>query len=284
MTARLPTAGVLFMLRYPLLLAALLLGRARLTQARCASEGSPCEDPSLARRACVVILAAVVILAFCLPAARGQSGNVKPGGGQSPASVKTTPPLGISLGKVPDLLYDHLRLPNLKRGHGVVVYRIAPDSPAAGSGLEHNDIVLSCNGTQVQTGAQLVRLLKDTPPQSKMHVLLVRGGQETRVSLRLTAPGSTGNAAAVPNPKALLKSDGPPKISVKAEPLAGGKLRITFLFYSEGKGKFDQVTCSGSFKEIQAQVHTLGRQNQIPPQIRELVDVALKRIRNLNVP
>lgn len=224
------------------------------------------------------------LLSCCVPAARGQSGNAKPSAGQSAGSVKTTPALGISVGAVPDVLYDHLRLPNLKRGHGIVIHRIAPDSPAAGSGLERNDIVLTCNGTAIQTEDQLVRVLQAATPPTRTHVLLIRGGQEMRVSLRLSALQEASNPTIPPNPKGLLKPDGPPAISVKAEPLDGGKLEITFKYYSDGKGKLDQVTCRGSFKEIEAQVRTMGQKNQIPPRIQELVDVALKRIRSLNMP
>jgi membrane-associated protease RseP (regulator of RpoE activity) len=223
-------------------------------------------------------LALTFILACSLPAVRAQSGEAPP-----PGVAKTTPALGISLGDVPELLYEHLRLPNMKRGQGVVIRKIAPDSPAAESGLQPSDIVLSCNGTQVHNGAQFVRLLQATAPEGKSHVLLVRAGKEMRVRVRLAAPVGMSPPAPL-LPKALIKPGGPPAVSVKAEPLDGGKLQITFHFYSDGKGKLDHVICSGSFKEIQAQVRTLGENNQIPPRIQELVDVALKRIRDLNVP
>ena len=228
-------------------------------------------------------LALVLLLACSVLAVRAQSGEPAPPGGSPPGVAKTTPPLGISLSGVPDLLYEHLRLPNLKRGQGVVIHKIAPDSPAADSGLQPSDIVLSCNGTQIQNGEQFVRLLRATAPEGKSHVLLIRAGKEMRVRLSLAAPVGMSTPAP-PFPKALIKPGGPPAISVKAEPLDGGKLQVTFLFYSDGKGKLDELTCSGSFKEIQAQVRTLGANNQIPPRIQELVDVALKRIRDLNTP
>src|SRR5438067_655487 len=115
-------------------------------------------------------LALAVLLSCSLLAVRAQSGEPAPSGGSPPGVAKPTPPLGISLGGVPELLYDHLRLPNLKRGHGVVVHKIAPDSPAADSGLQPNDIVLSCNGTQVQNGEPSVRRLRAAAPEGKSHV------------------------------------------------------------------------------------------------------------------
>jgi membrane-associated protease RseP (regulator of RpoE activity) len=224
-------------------------------------------------------LFALTVLLSCsfLPARAQQSGRPS-----APGVAKPSLALGISVGGVPELLYEHLRLPNLKRGQGVVIHTIAPDSPAASSGLQPNDIVLSCDGTQVQNGEHFARLLRATAPQGKSHVLLVRGGKEMRVRVRLTAPLGMDTPAPPAFEKALLKPGGPPAISVKAEPLEGGKLQITFRFYSDGKGKLDQVICSGSFKEIQAQVRSLGEHNQIPPRVQELVDVALKRIRDLN--
>jgi hypothetical protein len=130
----------------------------------------------------------------------------------------------------------------------------------------------------------LIRLLQATTPEGKSHVLLVRAGKEMRVRVRLAAPVGVNTPAPPLFPKAIIKPGGPPAVSVQAEPLESGKLQITFRFYSDGKGKLDEVTCSGSFKEIQAQVRTLGENNQIPPRIQELVDVALKRIRDLNTP
>ena len=230
-----------------------------------------------------VLLVLAALLALAIPAARGQSGELKAPGGPAAGSAKATPPLGLSLSAVPELLYDHLRLPNLRRGRGVVVRKIAPDSPAADSGLQDNDILLSCNGTLIENGAQCVRLLQATAPEGKAHLLLVRGGQEMRVRLRLAAPLGS-NPAPPPFAKALIKAGGPPAISLKAEALDGGKLQITFVFYSDGKGKLDQVTCSGSFREIETQVQNLGAKNQIPARVQELVDVALKRIRTLNTP
>jgi membrane-associated protease RseP (regulator of RpoE activity) len=225
---------------------------------------------------CSFVLAA--LLAGSLPVARGQSVEPPP-----PGTAKSALALGLSLGSVPDALYDHLRLPNLRRGQGVLIRAIAPDSPAVDSGLQRNDVVLSCNGTPIQDGDQLVRLLQATAPEGKARVLLVRGGKEMRVRLRLGAPEDAALAPPV-FPKGLLKPGGPPAITVKAEVLDGGKLQITFAFFSDGKGKLDQVTCSGSLTEIQAQVRELGVNNQIPMRIRELVDVALKRIRTLKEP
>jgi hypothetical protein len=218
----------------------------------------------------------LALLACCPAAARGQTVDTK-----STSSAKSALSLGLAVGAVPDALYDHLRVPNLRRGQGVLIRAIAPDSPVVESDLQRNDIVLSCNGTPVHDGEQLVRLLQATAPKGKARVDLIRGGQAMRVSVRLVSPVDTESPSF---PKGLLKPGGPPAISVKAEALDGGKFQVTFAFFADGKGKLDQVTCSGSFKEIQAQVHNMGMNNQIPARVQELMDVALKRIRDLNQP
>ncbi len=218
----------------------------------------------------------LIALLACFPAAaRGQTVDPK-----STGTAKPAPTFGLAVSEVPDALYDHVRVLSRRRGQGVLLRAVAPDSPVAESDLRRNDIILSCNGTPVHDGEQLVRLLQATAPSGKARLELVRAGQAMRVSVRLASPATDTPTF----PKALLKPGGPPAINVKAEVLDGGKLQVTFAFFSEGKGKLDQVTCSGSLKEIQAQVDTLGANNQIPTRVQALVDVALKRIRDLNQP
>jgi len=225
----------------------------------------------MSRTLLVVLLA---LLAFCLPAARGQNGKPKAPADTTVGTVKRAAPLGLSLQAVPDLLYDHVNLPNLKRGQGVVLGGISADSPVAGSGLRPHDIILTCNGTVVHDGAQFLRLVEAALPQQSARLTLVRGGKEVRMRAHFQTAALKGAT----------KPGGPPALNVKAEPLEGGKLEVTFVFYSDSKGKLDQVTCKGSLPEIQAQVTRLNEMKRIPVRVQELVDVALKQIRELKSP
>src|SRR5262245_16253029 len=171
----------------------------------------------------------LALLACCPAAARGQTVDTKSAG-----SAKSALALGLAVGAVPDALYDHIRVPSLRRGQGVLIRAIAPDSPVVESDLQRNDIVLSCNGTPVRDGEQFVRLLQAAGPNGKARVELIRGGQAMRVSVRLAPPGSADSPVFA---KGLLKPGGPPAVSVKAEVLDGGKLQVTFAFFSDGKGK-----------------------------------------------
>jgi hypothetical protein len=110
-------------------------------------------------------------------------------------------------------------------------------------------------------------------------LVLLRGGKQATLLVDLAA-GAEADQHLV---KGVLKAGGPPAVTVEARPLQQGKLRVTFTYYSDGSGKLEQVTCSGSLGEIEAEVRSLGEQNRISPRLQDLIDVALKRIRAINV-
>jgi membrane-associated protease RseP (regulator of RpoE activity) len=200
----------------------------------------------------------------------------------SPAGAKLISPAGIAVAPVPDLLHDHLKLPSLKRGHGLVIDRLDPDSPAAQAGLKRHDILVTYDGKWIRDAEHLAQLLQDAAPERKVPVVLVRGGRELTVQASLAqALADTALTATVP--KGWIKPDGPPAVSIEAESLASGKMQVTFLFYCTGKGKLERLTCTGSLDEIEQQVRALGTQNQMPRDVQELVGVALRRLRNLNI-
>lgn len=219
------------------------------------------------------LLALAVLLTVCLTAARTQTTGPK-----APASPPAPAPGGVHVSAVPELLYAHLHTPALKRGQGAVVQEVAPDSPAFKAGLKRLDILLTLDGTAIRDGEHFRRLLQKGTARNAPLVLL-RSGHE--MTLPISFASTTGPDEA---PKGLLKPGSPPAVDVEAQPQGGGKLRVTFTFYSEGKGKLDQVTCSGSLAEIQNEVQALNRDRRIPTRVQELIAVALKRLRDLNSP
>src|SRR5262245_18806517 len=80
----------------------------------------------------------VVLLAVGPAVARPQGAAQR-----APSVSKTLAPVGLKVGRVPDLLYEHLRRPNLQPGQGVVVEQVGAGSPAARAGLKRHDILLS---------------------------------------------------------------------------------------------------------------------------------------------
>jgi C-terminal processing protease CtpA/Prc len=189
-------------------------------------------------------------------------------------AVPTPAALGLRLTPIPDLLYEHL--PRLKRGEGVVVEHVQPGSPAARAGLRRHDVLLSCDGRPLRGADDVGRLGTGRP----VALVLLRGGKETTLEVTLTVPPARPGDVV----KGAIKPGGPPAVTVEAQRLEGGRLQITFSYYSHGTGKLERVTCSGSLGDIENEVRELGKQNKMPSRVQDLVDVALRRIRVLNFP
>lgn len=86
------------------------------------------------------------------------------------------------------------------------------------------------------------------------------------------------------SPRAALKRVGPPAVSVEAQRLEEDRLQITFTYYAHGTGKLERVKCSGSISQIESEVRELGKQNRMSVRVQDLVEVALRRIRVLDIP
>jgi hypothetical protein len=200
-------------------------------------------------------LSALVLFALCTSSAVAQSPD---------------PILGIRLSAVPDLLYD--QVPQLKRGQGVAIADVAPGSAAARAGLRRNDIVLSCAGQAVRDTEHLNQLLRSDLPTRRVALVLLRAGKTMPLDVALDGA------------RAALKPLGPPAVDVQAQRLEGDKLRVTFKYYAQGTGKLQEVTCTGSLGEIENEVHQRGQLHGMSARVQDLVEVALRRIRDLDVP
>ena len=175
--------------------------------------------------------------------------------------------VGLTLTPVPAVLYEQVQALHQQRGLGIVVDQITPKSAAAVAGLRRFDILLSYQKTPVRDVAHFAKLLRAVPPDHKMPLVVLRGGKETVLQVGLSTKLLTNADLAEP-PKGLIKPGGPPAVHVVAEPLQGAKMRITFTFYSEGQGKLDRLTCSGSLDEIQGQVQMASDQKKMSANVR----------------
>jgi hypothetical protein len=194
------------------------------------------------------------------------------------APAPPTPPepvtvAGARLGPVPEVLYAHL--PALPRGQGAVVEALEARSPLAQAGLRRNDILLTCDGVRIRDPKHFSDMLSESKPGQPHRLGLLRTGRRTNMIYVQQAP----DPAAVP--KSVLKPGGPPAVAVEAQPLQGGKLKVSFEYYLP-TGKLERVTCSGSLSQIESEVRQLGEKNRMPARVQDLVDVALRRIRALN--
>jgi serine protease Do len=81
----------------------------------------------------------------------------------------------------------------LKETYGVEITAVDEDSPAAKAGLKTGDVVLEYQGQRVEGTAQFVRLVRETPPERAVKMVVWRGGS----TQTLTATIGTRKARAM---------------------------------------------------------------------------------------
>lgn len=90
--------------------------------------------------------------------------------------------LGVETSEVPSVLCDQLGLP---KGFGLVVDYVVPDGPAAGAGVQQNDIVKMLNDQILTDPGQLAKLVRSYSEGTTVTLTLLRKGQEQKVSVKL---------------------------------------------------------------------------------------------------
>ena len=76
---------------------------------------------------------------------------------------------------IADVTTDRLSALKLKDERGVEVTMVDQDAPAGKAGLKEHDVILSMNGTNVESGAQLRRMIRETPPSSPIMWAITSG-------------------------------------------------------------------------------------------------------------
>src|SRR5271170_5665881 len=72
---------------------------------------------------------------------------------------------------------ERAKVLKLNQGHGVEVSRVETGSPAAKAGLMTGDVLLEFNGQPLDGPEQLGHLVRETPPGSKVKILVWRAGK-----------------------------------------------------------------------------------------------------------
>jgi predicted metalloprotease with PDZ domain len=80
---------------------------------------------------------------------------------------------------------------NLKEVHGVEVKSVDHDSPAAKAGLKESDVVLEYNGQRIEGTEQFVRLVRETPVDRQVKLLVWRNGGDPDVDGHHRPPHGT---------------------------------------------------------------------------------------------
>src|SRR5271154_5069581 len=110
-------------------------------------------------------------------------------------AMEATEPFGISsedsgtssyLGvDIADITSDQLGSLKLKEEKGVEVTMVGQDAPAGKAGIKEHDVILSMNGTVIESGAQLRRMIHETPAGRVVTFGVSRDGQPITVKVQL---------------------------------------------------------------------------------------------------
>lgn len=84
-----------------------------------------------------------------------------------------------------DITGDRLAALKLNEERGVEVTMVDQDAPAGKAGLKEHDVILSMNGTAVESKSQLQRMIRETPPGRVVDLGLSRDGQPLTIKVQL---------------------------------------------------------------------------------------------------
>ncbi len=84
-----------------------------------------------------------------------------------------------------DVSSDRLSDLKLKEEAGVEVTMVDQDAPAGKAGVKEHDVILTVNGTPLQSVEQLRRMIHETPPGRVVNLGISRNGQPLTVKVQL---------------------------------------------------------------------------------------------------
>jgi membrane-associated protease RseP (regulator of RpoE activity) len=90
--------------------------------------------------------------------------------------------LGVDIA---DVSADRLGELKLKEEHGAEITMVDKDAPAGKAELHEHDVIVSLNGTAIESAAQLRRMIKETPPGRVVTFGISRDGQPLTIKVQL---------------------------------------------------------------------------------------------------
>jgi serine protease Do len=90
--------------------------------------------------------------------------------------------LGVDIS---DITTERLSALKLKEEKGVEVTMVDQDAPAGKAGIKEHDVILTMNGSSIESGAQLRRMIHEMPPGRVVSFGLSRDGQPMTVKVQL---------------------------------------------------------------------------------------------------
>lgn len=125
--------------------------------------------------------------------------------------------LGVDIHDVDN---DRATALKLKEARGAEIVTVDHDAPANKAGLKVHDVVLEMNSKKIENADQLRRLLRETRAGHTVHFLIVRDGQEQKISVEMADRANVeanawSNHFSVPDPSETATADGlmPPSSS-----------------------------------------------------------------------
>src|SRR5256885_1083141 len=85
-----------------------------------------------------------------------------------------------------DVTTDRLSALQLKEERGVEVTMVDQDAPAGKAGIKEHDVILTMNGANIESGAQLRRMIHETPPGRVVNFGISRDGQPLTIKVQLS--------------------------------------------------------------------------------------------------
>jgi serine protease Do len=86
---------------------------------------------------------------------------------------------------IQDVSSDRVGPLKLKEERGVEVTMVDQDAPAGKAGLKEHDVILDFNGSKVESGEQLRRFIRETPPGRTVTLGISRDGNHMTINVQL---------------------------------------------------------------------------------------------------
>ena len=135
------------------------------------------------RKEILIAIAALPLLAVLSHASQSWAINSWPPYGiPSEDSEAGSAYLGVDIA---DVTADRIGTLKLKEEQGVEVTMVDQDAPAGKAGIKEHDVILSMNGTNVESKTQLQRMIHETPAGRVVTLGLSRDGQPMTVKVQL---------------------------------------------------------------------------------------------------
>jgi serine protease Do len=107
--------------------------------------------------------------------------------------------LGVSIGQVTPALAEKL---GARRGEGVLINQVHPNTPASEAGFEDGDIVVEFAGQKVASPSDLQNLVERVPLDSKQEVKVLRDGKPHTLQVTAKAlPKDFGQSSGIGRPE-----------------------------------------------------------------------------------